>query len=74
MKAKANRIQKTSPWQRIFLESKANGAPYSEEQLLEFRWSWPKNTYLQRRLEYIRKHRSSDELVDLNRSAVAGRE
>jgi hypothetical protein len=68
MKTKTYSLEKTSPWQRIFLQSKVNGASYSEEQLLPFNWSWPKNTYLQHRLQYLRGYRSSDNLPDLNRS------
>jgi hypothetical protein len=68
MKTKTYRLGKDSPWQRIFLQSKVNGAPYSGEELLSFNWSWPKNTYLQHRLQHVRRHRSSDERTDLNRA------
>jgi hypothetical protein len=67
MKAKPYSIQETSLWQRIFLQSKVNGASYHEEQPLGGNWSWPKDTYLQSRLQYLRK--SSDELVNLSRYA-----
>jgi hypothetical protein len=43
MKTKTYRLEKDSPWQRIFLQSKVNGAPYSGDELLSFNWSWPKN-------------------------------
>jgi hypothetical protein len=68
MKTKTYTVEKDSPWQRIFLQSKVNGAPYSGEELLPFNWSWPKNTYLQHRLQYVRRYRSSDERMDLNRA------
>jgi hypothetical protein len=42
--------QKWSFWQRVFLQSKVNGAFYQGEQLPGVRWEWPKDTYLQRRL------------------------
>lgn len=45
---------KRSFWQRVFMESKVNGAPYFGEQLPGQTWKWPKNTYLQRRLRYAR--------------------
>ena len=45
---------KPSYWQRIFLQSKVNGAAYYGEELPGRNWNWPKDTYLQRRL---RKHR-----------------
>ncbi len=55
--AQVNPFQPTSAWQRIFLLSKVNGAPY-EEQQVSFKWPWPKHTYLQRRLEYLRTDRT----------------
>jgi len=68
MKTKEYRLEKASSWQSIFLQSKANGAAYNGEQLAGFNWEWPKDTFLQRRLEYLRKYRSSDELADSNQS------
>jgi hypothetical protein len=38
-------------WQGVFLQSKVNGASYNGEALPGQVWSWPKNTYLQRRLQ-----------------------
>ena len=73
MKTKTYRLETASPWQRIFLQSKVNGALYSGEQLLSFNWSWPKNTYLQHRLQYLRQYRSSDEAADLNISSAKAR-
>jgi hypothetical protein len=52
-------LETPTVWQRIFLKSKVNGAPYEEPQV-DSRWSWPENTYLQRRLEYLRTYRSAD--------------
>ena len=69
MKAQDYSLAKTTSWQRIFLQSKANGAAYNGEQLVGFNWDWPKNTFLQRRLEYLRKYRSSDELAYLDQSS-----
>ena len=42
---------KLTYWQRVFIQSKANGAPYIGESLPGNVWCWPKNTYLQRRLQ-----------------------
>jgi hypothetical protein len=50
-------LQTTTMWQRIFLLSKVNGAPY-EEQQVNLKWPWPEYTYLQRRLEYLRTDRT----------------
>jgi hypothetical protein len=60
MKTKTYSMQETSTWQRIFLQSKVNGAAYRGDQLSGFNWSWPQNTYLQRRLKHLRRIRSSD--------------
>jgi hypothetical protein len=38
-------------WQRVFVQSKVNGASYDGEELPGQVWSWPKNTYFQRRLQ-----------------------
>jgi hypothetical protein len=53
----------TTLWQGIFLKSKVNGAPY-EEQQVESKWPWPANTYLQRRLKYLRGSRFSEEAFE----------
>jgi hypothetical protein len=42
-------------WQLVFAQSKVNGALYSGEELPGYKWEWPKDTYLQRRLR--RKNR-----------------
>jgi hypothetical protein len=43
--------EKPSFWQLIFLQSKVNGAPYNGDELPGRSWDWPKDTYLQRRLQ-----------------------
>jgi len=43
--------RKFTYWQGVFLQSKVNGASYNGEALPGQVWSWPKNTYLQRRLQ-----------------------
>jgi len=42
---------KLTNWQWVFLQSKVNGASYNGEALPGQVWSWPKNTYLQQRME-----------------------
>ena len=42
---------KLTYWQRVFLQSKVNGASYNGESLPGQVWCWPKNTYLQSRLQ-----------------------
>jgi hypothetical protein len=70
MKTQPFELEKTSVWQRIFLQSKVNGAPY-EEQQLGFKWRWPENTYLQRRLRYLRTYRAPTELWEAGHQNMA---
>jgi hypothetical protein len=42
--------RKLTYWQQVFVQSKVNGASYDGEALPGQVWSWPKNTYRQRRL------------------------
>ena len=51
MKAIDSAMDKPSYWQLVFLQSKVNGAAYSGEELPGRNWNWPKDTYLQRRLQ-----------------------
>jgi hypothetical protein len=51
MKSSETETAKPSYWQLIFLQSKANGAAYNGEELPGRNWDWPKDTYLQRRLQ-----------------------
>jgi len=44
-------LRKPSYWQLVFSQSKVNGAPYFGENLPGRSWDWPKDTYLQRRLQ-----------------------
>jgi hypothetical protein len=45
-----------SYWQKIFLQSKANGCSYCGEHLPQSNWKWPKNTWFQERLSCHRKN------------------
>lgn len=49
--------RKLSFWQLIFLQSKANGASYHGDTLRRHNWEWPQETYLQRRLRYLKDSR-----------------
>jgi hypothetical protein len=44
-------MDKQSFWQLVFSQSKVNGAPYFGDTLPGRSWDWPKDTYLQRRLQ-----------------------
>jgi hypothetical protein len=43
-----------SLWLNVFSNSKVNGAEYREDRLPSHPWSWPTDTYLQRRLKALR--------------------
>ena len=59
MKAIETELDKRTFWQMVFAQSKANGAPYSGEQLPGSNWEWPKDTYFQRRLQKLRWQQTS---------------
>jgi hypothetical protein len=42
-------------WRRIFLRSTVTGATHVGDQVPSRYWKWPKDTYLQRRLEYLKR-------------------
>ena len=45
-------------WQSIFMQSPANSGYYDEGELPQLTWQWPKGTWFQERLDYIRENRS----------------
>lgn len=45
-----------SPWLQVFNNSKVNGAPYLGDDLPAHCWTWPTDTYLQRRLRTLHAH------------------
>ena len=45
-------------WEVIFMQSPVNHGYYDEDELPQQNWEWPKGTWLQTRLDYIREHRS----------------
>ncbi len=51
MKVMETDLNKPSYWQLVFLQSKVNGAAYCGEELPGRNWNWPKDTYLQRRMQ-----------------------
>jgi hypothetical protein len=51
MASKPN-IESLTPMQRIFAQSKANGATYEEPESIM--WEWPTSTWFARRLKKLR--------------------
>lgn len=52
--------ERPSFWQLVFSQSKMNGSPYHGEELPRHNWEWPDDTYLQRRLSYLKESQSPD--------------
>jgi hypothetical protein len=45
-------------WESIFTQSPVNDGYYGEDDLPQLNWEWPKGTWFQGRLDYIREHES----------------
>jgi hypothetical protein len=43
-------------WESIFAQSRVNKGYYAEDCLPQLKWDWPKGTWFQSRLDYIRHH------------------
>ena len=65
MKTIERELNKPSYWQLVFLQSKVNGAAYTGEELPGRNWHWPKDTFLQRRLQRD-KWNQTDRSANLN--------
>ena len=46
---------RTSYWQAIFSQSKANGSVYRGEDLPHVKWQWPKDTWFQEQVRCCRQ-------------------
>jgi hypothetical protein len=44
-------------WESIFGQSPVNEGFYDENWLPQQKWNWPKGTWFQARLGYVREHR-----------------
>ena len=42
-------------WESIFLQSPVNVGYYDEDDLPHLNWEWPKETWFQTRLDYLRE-------------------
>lgn len=50
-------------WLNVFTNSKVNGAEYREDKLPLHTWSWPTDTFLQRRLRTVRAHAADERVI-----------
>ena len=64
----------SSYWLRVFYNSKVNGAPYAGENLPACSWTWPTETYLQRRLRWLRANAGKPEMASPSRLNVVHQE
>ena len=62
-------------WQLVFNQSRVNGAEYYGERLPINSWDWPKNTFLQKRLNELKKSRPdlTNETRQANREPIPSR-
>jgi hypothetical protein len=51
-------------WRRIFLRSAVNDATYHGDQLPRHYWEWPGDTYVHRRLDYLKQHSHPESAAD----------
>jgi hypothetical protein len=49
-------------WEAIFRQSPVNEGFYDEGKLPQQNWDWPKGTWFQARLDYVREHQSGMQL------------
>jgi hypothetical protein len=43
-------------WESIFAQSPVNDGYYDEDELPQQNWGWPKGTWFQSRLDFVREH------------------
>ena len=43
-------------WESIFLQSRVNDGRYDGDRLPQTIWPWPKDTWFQTRLDFVREH------------------
>jgi hypothetical protein len=53
----------SSFWLNVFSNSRVNGAEYREDRLPLSTWSWPTDTYLQRRLKVLRTNAADEPVI-----------
>lgn len=52
---------KRKDWERVFILSKINGAPYVEPPEPQIRREWPKETFLRKRLAELKRIESEQD-------------
>ena len=49
-------------WEAVFSQSPVNDGYYNGEKLPQVHWGWPRGTWFQARLDYIREHEKAGNL------------
>ena len=61
-----------SAWEAIFTQSPVNDGHYDEDDLPHLNWHWPRETWFQLRLDYVREHEPVIALELLKKSRRGG--
>ena len=56
-----------SAWETIFAQSPVNDGDYDEEKLPYVNWHWPRETWFQSRLGFVREHEPTVSLKSLRK-------
>ena len=69
-------VRAMSSWQLIFQQSKVNNGTHDGDRLPAQSWHWPRETWLQTRLRYLRESNGTyaKSLLKRNINCVAGRQ
>jgi len=43
-------------WESVFLQSRVNDGRYDGDSLPQTIWPWPKDTWFQNRMDFVREH------------------
>ena len=59
-------------WETIFAQSPVNDGHYDEHDLPYLNWHWPRETWFQSRLDYVREHEPAVALKSLRKFRRGG--
>lgn len=48
-----------SNWEDVFIQSRINGGNYEGDNLPDHKWQWPKDTFLQKKLEELKREKEN---------------
>ena len=59
-------------WEAVFSQSPVNDGLYNGEKLPQVHWGWPRGTWLQARLDYLREHEQTGGLKSSRKLSSTG--